>query len=127
MEVAIYLADEMDRIHIKEILLRAIVGINPDERINKQDVVISITMHVDLSTACKSDDVADTVDYKSVKKRVATLVETSQFFLIEKLAQAIADVCLEDDRVMQVDVVVEKPGALRFARTVGVEITRSRG
>jgi FolB domain-containing protein len=117
----------MDRIHIKEILLRAIVGINPDERINKQDVVISITMHVDLSTACKSDDVADTVDYKSVKKRVATLVETSQFFLIEKLAQAIADVCLEDDRVMQVDVVVEKPGALRFARTVGVEITRSRG
>jgi FolB domain-containing protein len=127
MEVAIYLADEMDKIHIKEILLRAIVGINPDERINKQDVVISITMHVDLSTACKSDDVADTVDYKSVKKRVATLVETSQFFLIEKLAQAIADVCLEDDRVMQVDVLVEKPGALRFARTVGVEITRSRG
>ena len=116
----------MDKIHIKEILLRAIVGINPDERINKQDVVISITMHADLDKACKSDDVADTIDYSSVKKRVATLVENSEFFLIEKLAQAIANICLEDDQVKRVDVLVEKPGAVRFARTVGVEISRSR-
>jgi D-erythro-7,8-dihydroneopterin triphosphate epimerase len=116
----------MDKIHIKEILLRAIVGINADERINKQDVVISITMHADLSKACKTDDVTDTIDYSSVKKRVTTLVENSEFFLIEKLAQAIANICLEDDRVKRVDVSVEKPGALRFARTVGVEISRSR-
>lgn len=116
----------MDKIHIKEILLRGIVGINPEERINKQDVVISITMQADLSCACKSDDVLDTIDYSSVKKKVATLVEDSEFFLIERLAQAIADVCLEDDRVKIVEVLVEKPGALRFARTVGVEICRSR-
>ena len=120
------MAEALDKIHIRELLLRAIVGINPDERVNKQDVVISITMHVDLRAACLSDNMMDTVDYKSVKTRVVALVENSEFFLIEKMAQAVADICLEDERVKIVDVLVEKPRALRFARTVGVEISRTR-
>lgn len=115
----------MDKIHIRDIALRCIIGLNEDERREKQDVLINICLHVDLSRAGQTDDVADSVDYKAVKKRVIKLVEGSRFFLIEALAAAIARECLRlDRRIEQVDVLVEKPGALRFARTVGVEISR---
>ncbi len=116
----------MDRLHIRNLGLRCIVGINPDERREKQDVIINITLHADLRAACLSDRIEDTVDYKGIKKRVVALVETSSEFLIERLAQRIADLCLEDPRVDQVDVSVDKPGALRFAQSVAVEISRSR-
>lgn len=126
MEAGIFWELTVDKIQIREILLRTIVGINPDERVNKQDVVISIALHADLGKACFSDNVEDTIDYKTVKKKVAAMVEGSEFFLVERLAQCIADLCLEDKRIRQVDVCVEKPGALRFARTVGVEISRTQ-
>lgn len=116
----------MDRIRIRDLLLRCVVGIYPEERRERQDVVLQITLHADLSRAGTTDDVAHTVDYKAVKKRVIALVEASQFRLVEALAEAIAGVCLAFDRVEAVDVTVEKPGALRFARTVGVEIHRKR-
>lgn len=114
----------MDKIHIRDLLLRCIIGIEPDEREKKQDVVINITFHADLAEAGRSDSFARTVDYKSMKKRIVELVEGSEFYLIEALAEAVAGVCLENDLVERVDVLVEKPGALRFARTVGVEISR---
>lgn len=118
----------MDKIHIRDILLRCIIGVNDDERREKQDVVISVTLHADLSKAGASDDFADTVDYKAVKQRIVALVEKSSYYLVEALAEAIARECLSIDRnVRRVDVLVEKPGALRFARTVGVEITREAG
>lgn len=116
----------MDKIHIRDLLLRCIIGIEPDEREKKQDVVISVTLHADLSEAGRSDSFARTVDYRSVKKRIVELVERSEFFLLESLAEAVAGVCLEPERVEQVDVMIEKPGALRFARTVGVEISRRK-
>lgn len=117
----------MDKIHIRDIALRCIIGIGEDERREKQDVVISVTLHTDLAEAGRTDDFADTVDYRAVKKRIVSLVEGSQFFLIEALATAVAKTCLEFSRVEQADVVVEKPGALRFARTVAAEISRRRG
>ena len=115
-----------DRIHIRDLALRCIVGINDWERTRKQDVNISITLFADLGAACRSDRIEDTVDYKAIKERVRDLVEDSSFLLVERLAQAVADACLEDPRVARVTVLAEKPGALRFARTVGVEITRDR-
>ena len=119
-------AGSLDRIRIKDLLLRCIVGINPDERANKQDVVIDLTLFSDLSNACRSDDIDDTVNYKTIKNRVIELVESSSFFLVEKLAEEIAQACLASPRVQAVAVAVDKPGALRFARSVGVEIFRSR-
>ncbi|MFQ3549124.1 MAG: dihydroneopterin aldolase [Armatimonadota bacterium] len=116
----------MDKIHIKDILLRCIIGIYEEERKEKQDVLINITLHTDTSKAGKTDDFQYALDYKAVKKKVLALVEGSQFFLVEALAENIAEACLEFDNVNQVDVSVEKPGALRFARSVGVEITRKR-
>lgn len=116
-----------DRIYIRDLLLRAIIGINPSERTNLQDVLINIELEADLRPAGQSDDIADAVNYRTIAKNVAALVEGSHFFLVEKLAEEVAAVCLQDQRVLVARVRVEKPGALRFARLVGVEIERRRG
>jgi len=118
------LAKKLDRIHIRDLSVRCIVGINPDERVNKQDIVINLTLYADLRKAGQSDHLADTVDYKAVKRKVLALVEGSSFLLLERLAEAIAGACLAQAGVRRVRVLVEKPAALRFARTVGVEIVR---
>jgi FolB domain-containing protein len=117
----------MDRILIEGLTARCIIGANPEERREKQDVVIDLTLEADLGPACRSDRLADAVDYRAVKKKVYALVEASRFELVEALAQAIADACLGCPGVRGVTVRVDKPSALRFARTVGVEITRARG
>ncbi|MCF7818145.1 MAG: dihydroneopterin aldolase [Kiritimatiellales bacterium] len=114
----------MDRIFIRDLALRCIIGIYPEERREKQDVIINVEMHCDLRKAGRSDDVNDTVDYKAVKKAILKLVEKSSFQLIESLAENIADIALSDQRVQQVVVGVDKPGALRFAKASAVEITR---
>ncbi len=115
-----------DKIYIRDLALRCIIGIYPDERRERQDVVINITLCGDLSKAPERDQIDDTVNYKDIKKRVVELVEQSEYNLIETLAHRIADVCLADTRVEQVTVTVDKPGALRFADSVAVEITRGR-
>ncbi len=116
-----------DRVFIRDLTMRCIVGIDEQERREKQDVLVHVTMYTDLRKAGRTDALEDTVDYRAVKKRILHLAEESRFRLIEALAQSIADECLRDERVERVEVVVEKPGALRFARTAGVEIVRSRG
>ena len=115
-----------DKIQIQDLLLRAIIGINDEERRNRQDVLINVTLHADTRAAGRSDDMADAVNYRTLTKRIIALVENCQFYLVEKLAAEIAALCLDDPRVERADVRVEKPGALRFARSVGVEIQRTR-
>jgi dihydroneopterin aldolase/D-erythro-7,8-dihydroneopterin triphosphate epimerase len=115
-----------DEIQIRDLLLRTIIGINEDERRNRQDVLINITMYADTRRAGISDDIADAVNYRTITKRILQLVEGSQFFLVERMAAEIAGICLEDTRVQRVRVSVEKPGALRFARSVGVIVERDR-
>ncbi len=116
----------LDRIFIKDLLISGIIGINADERINKQDVAINLTMWVDTSAAAASDDIDDAVNYRTIAKRIIAHVEATEPMLVERLVQEIADVCLEDARVDSVEVTVEKPGALRHARSVGISIMRSR-
>ncbi len=118
--------ERLDRIIIKDLLLRCIVGINPEERVHKQDVVVTVVLYADLSKSAASDDIDDTVNYKTIKDEIVALVEGSSYFLVEKLAQRIADVCLKNRLVEGARVRVEKPGALRFARSVGVELFRRR-
>lgn len=116
----------LDRIHITDLLVRCIVGVRDWERTERQNVVLNVTLHADLTSACRSDDFAETVDYVTIKKRIIKMVESAEFFLLEKLAEETARACLEDPRVQRVDVMAEKPGALRFARTVAIEISRTR-
>ncbi len=116
----------LDRIHIRDLRLRCIIGINPEERDKKQDVEINITLWADLRQAARTDRIEDTVDYKALKLKLVELIEGSSDFLIERLAQRVADICLADAKVRRVRVLIEKPAALRFARTVGVEIERER-
>jgi FolB domain-containing protein len=115
-----------DRILIKDLLLRTIVGINEEERRDRQDVLINIELSADTKGAGTTDDIADAVNYRTITKRVIKLIEGSQFCLVERMAAEVAAICLEDPRVEAATVRVEKPGALRFARSVGVEIQRSR-
>ena len=113
-----------DRILISDLGVRCIIGVNDDERREKQDVLINLALSVDLSKAGKSDRFEDTVDYRAIKKEIVGMVENSNFHLVEALAEAIADICAKYPGVLSVQVRVEKPTALRFARSVGVEITR---
>jgi FolB domain-containing protein len=116
----------VDRIVISDLRLRCVIGINPEERQVQQDIVLNLTLFADLGRAGQSDDIADTIDYKALKKRIMAKVEASCFGLLEKLATEVARLCLEPEAVQAVTVRLEKPGALRFARTVGVEIHRER-
>ncbi len=113
-----------DRIEIRDLLLRGIVGVNDWEREQPQDILINITLFADLHRAGLSDDIHDSVNYRTVTKKIIQLVETSQRFTVEALAADIARICLQEPGAERVRVRLEKPGALRFARSVGVEIER---
>lgn len=117
---------QYDKIHIKELLIKCIIGIREWERSTPQNVNIDITLYTDFSKACITDDIADTVDYVTIKKDIIKEAENSSFNLVERLAQMVAEVCLRNQRIARVDVTLSKPGALRFAKTVAVELTRFR-
>jgi len=115
-----------DRILIEGISARCIVGVNHDERRERQDVLIDIDLFADLAKPGATDNLDDAVNYRDIKKKVLAFVETSEFFLVEALAEGIARRCLEHPLVQKVRVRVDKPSALRFTKTVGVEILRGR-
>lgn len=116
----------LDTIHIDDLLLRTMIGINPEERENLQDVVINVTCYTDTRRAAQSDQIEDTLNYRSITKRITDHVEDSRYRLVETLAASIAQLVLTEFDVERVRVRVEKPGAVRFARSVGVEIVRDR-
>ena len=116
----------MDTILIEDLLVRCVIGVFPEERQHKQNVIFNIALAADLRKAGQSDDLADTVDYKHLKHQIVERVETSSYQLIEKLAQEVADICLATPGVEAATVRVDKQGALNFARSVAVEIHRER-
>lgn len=115
----------MDRIYIRDLRATSIIGTMPAERTEKQELVFNIELGCDLSSAGRSDSLEDTIDYKKVKRAVLKHVEASSFKLLEALAESVAGVCMDFKGVESVKVTVDKPGALRFARSVAVEIERS--
>jgi FolB domain-containing protein len=114
-----------DRIEIRDLLVRCIVGINPEERVKKQDVIINLTLFGDLRRAGQSDDIEDAINYKTLTKRVLDHVEESEYFLVEKMAHKVAEIAIMEFGIQRAIVSVEKPGALRFARSVGVVVERT--
>ncbi len=116
----------IDKIYIRDLSVECIIGTKPHERENKQTVVINLVLDCDLAPAGETDELDDTVNYKTIKDAIAAFVEESQFFLLEKLARQIANICFEDQQVLGVSVAIDKPGALTGARSVAVEIHRER-
>ncbi|MFQ5343127.1 MAG: dihydroneopterin aldolase [Anaerolineae bacterium] len=121
------MTQNLDRIFVRDLRLQTVIGVNPDERQKPQDVLINLTLYVDTHSAGQSDDLSDTVSYAGVAKRVIQHVESSDYHLVEALAGNIARIILTEFPVERVRVSVVKPGALRRARSAGVEIERGRG
>jgi FolB domain-containing protein len=116
----------MDKVIIRNLLARGIIGINDWERKRAQNILINLTLFTDTRRAAETDDINDCVNYSTMSKRVFAHAESANRETVEALANDLAKICLEEKNVHKVIVRVEKPGAVRFAESVGVEIERSR-
>lgn len=116
----------MDKVIIKDLVARGIIGLNEWEREKPQEILINITLYGDLLEVGKTDDIKDSINYRTIAKGALNLAEKCERLTVEALAADIAQFCLETPRVAKADVRVEKPGAVRFASSVGVEISRER-
>lgn len=114
----------MDKIFIKDLLVRGVIGISDRERENPQDILINIVLYADISKAGKSDNVEDSVNYRTMAKKILAYAEKANRYTVEALATDIMEICLAEKNVTGASVRVEKPGAVRFSRSVGVEIER---
>ena len=114
----------MDKIFLDELKVDTVIGIWEWERRIRQTVVIDIEMSADIAKAAATDDVVDTLNYKSVAKRVQSFVSESSFQLVETLAERIAAIIRDEFDVAWVKVRVNKPGAIRGSKAVGVLIER---
>jgi len=118
---------ELDRIFVRDLLVRGIVGINPEERVNRQDVVINVTLWADTRPAAASDQIEDAINYRTVAKAIIAHIEQAQPYLAEKLAADLVRLSFETDtRIQAVELSLEKVGAVRFAHSVGLTLYRER-
>jgi FolB domain-containing protein len=113
----------VDRILIRDLTTRAVIGVRPDERRKLQAVVVNLELDYE-NKAHATDKLDDALDYKAIKDAVLRYVESSKHELLEALAEGVASTCLANAGVRGVRVVVDKPGALRFARSVAIDIRR---
>ena len=116
----------MDKIFITDLLIRGVIGITEKEREQPQDILVNIIIAADISKAAGTDNVEDSVNYRTVAKKVLAHVETIKRYTVEALAADIASLCLAEPHAQSVTVKVEKPGAVRFSKSVGVEIERHK-
>lgn len=114
----------MDIIYLHDLKVDCIIGIWEWERRTTQTLTIHLDMAVDIKRAAASDSIEDTLDYKSVSKKVITFVSGSQFQLVETLTEKIAELILTEFKVPWVRVKLNKKGAIRGATDVGVILER---
>src|SRR6187401_3798243 len=118
--------DAGDRIFLHGLAVECIIGFIDWERRIKQTIVLDVEMPVDCARAAQSDNVAETLDYKKVAKRLIAFVSTSEFKLVETLAHRTAMLILEEFGVDWVRLAINKPGAIRGSKDVGVAVLRTR-
>ena len=114
----------MDIIYLRNLKIDTVIGIYDWERRIKQTVILDLEMATDIKKAAKSDDIEDTLDYKAIAKRVISFVEESEYKLVETLAERIAEIIVNEFKVPWVKLSLNKIGAIRGARDVGVIIER---
>ena len=115
---------DMDKIIIRDLSARGIIGINDWEREKPQEILINIVLYADVRKAAAEDDLTHSVNYRTIAKKSQQHAETAARLTVEALAEDIAAICLAEPGVLKAKVRVEKPGAVRFAKSVGVEVVR---
>jgi dihydroneopterin aldolase len=116
----------MATVEIRDLCLQGIVGVHDHERRQKQEIIVNISFNYDSSRAALTDELKDAVDYQALKDRVVGLVESSQFVLLEKLANEILREVMSESRIDRATVSVEKPAALPPARSVSLKVCAVR-
>jgi D-erythro-7,8-dihydroneopterin triphosphate epimerase len=117
----------MAKIRIKNLLIRTYIGFNPDELVNRQDVIVNMEIEAEIpKRAMEKDEPDDIFDYKIITKKVIAHVQEGRFKLLEVLTQSILDLIMEDGKVKWARVEVDKPHALRFAESVSIEMESGR-
>lgn len=116
----------IDKIHLRNIKANILIGINPEERVNKQPVHINVTLYTDCSAAAASDNIKDAVDYSVIHDEIVSHLHNTHYDLIETLAEKTAEICLSEKAVKECVVSVDKPEALEYAESVAVEIHRKQ-
>ena len=114
----------MDQVFIQDLHIMTVIGVYDWERTKPREIVVNVTLLTDTRAAGSSDNLSDCVNYAVVEDKILKLASTSSRLTIEALAADIAQACLEEPLVKGVRVRLEKPGAVKRARSVGVEIER---
>ena len=114
----------MDIVYIRDLKIETVIGVNDWEREVRQTVSLDLEMATDIHAAAETDDIADTIDYKAVAKRLIDFVEGTDFQLVESIAERVSDIIREEFGVSWVRLRVSKPGAVTGAQDVGVVIER---
>lgn len=116
----------MDTIFISGLKADTIIGIYDWEKNTRQTILLDLEMATDISKAAASDDIEDTLNYKSISKRLVDFIENSKFELVEKLAEEISTLLIKEFGVQELKLTLHKPGALSDADDVGIKITRRK-
>lgn len=116
----------MDKVFIRDLKVRGILGIHDWERVAPREIIINVTMFTDTRPAAASDDIADCVDYSATAKQIRAHAESAARMTVEALANDLAEICLQEPRVAKVILRVDKPGAVPEADSVAVEIERKK-
>ena len=116
----------MDIVFIRDLKIETVIGIYDWERKIKQQISLDVDMATDIKKAASSDNIEDTLNYKAVAKRLINFVESSEFELVEALAEQICSIILNEFDVPWVRLTLNKPGAVSGSRSVGVRIERSK-
>ncbi|MCP1457917.1 MULTISPECIES: dihydroneopterin triphosphate 2'-epimerase [Pseudomonas] len=120
------LQPSMARIKVKDLRLRTFIGINEDEILNKQDVLINLTILYAAQEAVRDNDIDHALNYRTITKAIIAHVEGNRFALLERLTQELLDLVMANESVLYAEVEVDKPHALRFAESVSITLAASR-
>ncbi|SDS83333.1 dihydroneopterin triphosphate 2'-epimerase [Pseudomonas oryzae] len=116
----------MARIRVKDLRLRTYIGIKEEEILNKQDVLINLTILYPAQEAVQGNDIGQALNYRTITKEIIRHVEENRFALLERLTQEILDLVMANPQVRYAEVEVDKPHALRFAESVSITLTGHR-
>ena len=116
----------MDKVFIKNLRVRGILGINDWERLKTRDILINAVIFTDTLPAAQSDDISDCVDYSKLAAKLRDHTENVSRMTIEALANDLAGICLREPKVVRVILRVDKPGALLEMESAGVEVERAK-